>query len=234
MQIERGGPGHVGGSHRCAVPGGGRGIAADHRRLNAGTWRKYIDTGAVVGEGRADIRRGRGSHSQGFAGPGGRRIARIPVVVARSHHKSDPCLDGTTHRSIQRGRAATAQTHICHSGQLSVGRHPVNARNHPRPGAVSITVQHPHRMDRHPFGDSVGRAAHCPRDVGSVAVAVIHTQTVADGCCAVAHPSRKFVVGGAQTRVQNICVDTRPVHGIGVGTVQRQGALVDPIQSPSG
>ena len=104
----------------------------------------------------------------------------------------------------------------------------------PPPGTKAVTIQHPHRMDGHAFGYPIGRAAHSPRDVGSVAVAIFDAEAVVDGGRAAAHPARKFVVACAQARVQNIDVDTHSIHGIGVGTVQRQGVLVEPVQPPGG
>ena len=89
-------------------------------------------------------------------------------------------------------------------------------------------------MDRYAFGNAVGCATQSPGDVGSVAVAILHAQAIVDGGCTVAHPARKFAVSRAQTSVQNVDTDTCPIHGIGISAVQRQGALINPIQPPSG
>ena len=224
----------MGRGHRSTVPGGSSCVAADHCGLNAGTRREDIHAGAVVGKGRANVRGSGGSHSQRFADPGGRVVACVCVVIARGHHKSDPGCNGALDGSIQRSRCAAAQAHICHGWKNGFGRHPINACNHTPPGTKAVTIQHPHRMDGHAFGYPIGRAAHSPRDVGSVAVAIFDAEAVVDGGRAAAHPARKFVVACAQARVQNIDVDTHSIHGIGVGTVQRQGVLVESVQPPGG
>ncbi len=81
---------------------------------------------------------------------------------------------------------------------------------------------------------AVRGAAHRPRDVCAVAVAVARPVAVADGRVAGPDAAGELLVRGAQARVEDVGVDPGAGLVVGVGRVERQGPLVDAVEAPGG
>ena len=87
-------------------------------------------------------------------------------------------------------------------------------------------------MERHLLGDAVRRAAGRAGDVRAVAVAVVRAVAVTDEVGAVADPAAELLVGRADAGVDDVGLDAGPGLVVVVGVVQRQIALVDPVEPP--
>jgi hypothetical protein len=70
--------------------------------------------------------------------------------------------------------------------------------------------------------------------MGAVAVAVVGPVAVVDGGVAVAHPAGELLVAGADARIDHVRVDALAGLVVRVRTVQRQIALVEPVEPPGG
>ena len=92
--------------------------------------------------------------------------------------------------------------------------------------------EHADRVERDLLGHAVRRSADRAGDVGAVAVAVVRALAVADEIGAVAHPAGELLVGRADARVDDVGVDACSGLVVVVGVVQRQVALVDPVEPP--
>ena len=81
---------------------------------------------------------------------------------------------------------------------------------------------------------AVRGAADGAGDVRAVAVAVARPVAVADGRVAGADAPGELLVRGPQAGVEDVGVHPRAGLVVGVGRVERQGALVDAVEAPRG
>ena len=112
--------------------------------------------------------------------------------------------------------------------------HPVDARDHARVRARALAVEHPDGVERDLLRDAVRRSAGRAGDVRPVAVAVVRPVPVADEVGAVADAAGELLVRRAHPGVDDVGVHARTGLVVGVGVVQRQVALVDPVEPPRG
>jgi hypothetical protein len=112
-----------------------------------------------------------------------------------------------------------------------IGGDPVDAGNDARHRSAPVAVQHPHGDQRDALGDSIGRPADRAGDVGAMAVAVVRRAAV-DHVVPARHTAGEFAVIQADAGVQDVDAHALPGGGIDERSVQRQGALVDPVQPP--
>ncbi len=249
-EVQRGHARDVRRGHRRATDEVGRGGAADpvRRDLPAGhgagaagrevvaAGGEDVDAGPAVGVVGACVGLGGRAHGDSRGGAGRGVVARVAhgarrAVVAGCHRVRDPRVDGVGDRRVQRG-AAAPEAHVGDGRLDRVGGDPVDARDHLAVGAAATAVEHPHRDELHLLRHAVGGAADRARDVGAVAVAVDAVLAVADLVDADARPAAEVGVRGQDAGVDDVGVHARAVGRVAVRVVERQGRLVEAVETP--
>src|SRR5690606_18896317 len=151
---------------------------------------------AVVGEARAGVAAGGGTHGDGVGRARRRVVAGVGAVVAGRDHHGDAGIDHVLHRLVGGAGGAAAEAHVGHRRLDVVVGHPVHASDHAGVGAAAVAAQHPHRMHPCRLGDAIGGARHRAGDVGAVAIAVVGAAAVVDGGVTAGHATAELAVAG--------------------------------------
>ena len=190
---------------------------------------------AVVGEGGARIGGGGGAHGQGLGQAREPGAAGVGGVVAGRHGVGHAVGDRAPQRRVEGRRREVADAHVRHRRltRLMIAGDPVHGGDSGARGAIAAAVEHPHGDQLGLLGDAVGRAADRTRHVRPVPVAVVGRAAV-DGVIAGHGAPAEVSVRGVDAAVDDVGRHARPVVGGAVGVVERQVALVDPVQAPGG
>ena len=164
----------------------------------------------------------------------GEVVARVRVRVARGDRVRDAGVDRVVDGAVEGRADAAAEAHVRDRRPDVVRGHPVDARDHARVRARALAVEHPDGVERDLLRDAVRRSAGRAGDVRPVAVAVVRPVPVADEIGAVAHAAGELLVRGPHAGVDDVGVHAGTGLVVGVGVVQRQVALVDPVEPPRG